>query len=75
MHSEKNEWYELLDDLEGELLSVCDGTATLNDIMAQYTATPEDQTLGQQDLEEAQSLLQNIVHRLVRLYENTLISW
>jgi hypothetical protein len=75
MHSEKNEWYELLDDLEGELLSVCDGTTTLNEIMAQYTATPEGQALEEKDVEEAQALLQNIVHRLVRLYEHTLISW
>jgi hypothetical protein len=75
MHSEKDEWYELLDDLEGELLSVCDGTTTLNEIMAQYTSTPEGQSLEQKDVDEAQSLLQNIVHRLVRLYEHTLISW
>jgi len=75
IHSERNEWFELLDDLEGELLSVCDGSVTMNDIMAHYTATPEGKILGKEDLEEAQNLMQNIVHRLVRLYEHTLISW
>jgi hypothetical protein len=61
-----------LDELEGEILSVCDGTATLNDIMSQYTATPEDE---QVDMEANQNVLQNIVHRMVRLYEHTFISW
>jgi hypothetical protein len=75
MHSEENEWFELLDELEGELLAVCDGTTTLNDIMAHYTAADEDESIGQPELEEAQVLLQNIVARLVRLYEHTLISW
>jgi hypothetical protein len=62
--------------LEGELLSVCDGTNTMNDIMVQYTPLPEGQDkMGNEDVEEAQTLLQNIVYRLVRLYEHTLISW
>jgi carbamoyltransferase len=74
--SEKKAWFPLLDDLEGELLSVCDGTNTMNDIMVQYTPLPEGQDkMGNEDVEEAQTLLQNIVYRLVRLYEHTLISW
>jgi predicted NodU family carbamoyl transferase len=72
MHGNGNEWFEILDELEGEILSVCDGTATLNDIMGQYTATPEDE---QVDMEANQNVLQNIVHRMVRLYEHTFISW
>ena len=75
LHGNRNEWFELLDDLEGELLSACDGTATMNDIMAYYTAVPDDQDIGNEQVEEAQNLLQNIVQRLVRLYEHTLISW
>ena len=75
MHGNKNEWFELLDELEGELLSICDGTITLNEIMAQYTAMESDSSLQQEDIQEAQVLLQNIVQRLVRLYEHTLISW
>jgi hypothetical protein len=72
MHGNGNEWFEILDELEGEILSVCDGTSTLNDIMSQYTATPEDE---QVDMEANQNVLQNIVHRMVRLYEHTFISW
>jgi predicted NodU family carbamoyl transferase len=78
MHSAgKGEWFELLDELEGELLSVTDGTNSLNDILAQYTAVKkgDDGPLSESREEQTQSLVQNIVHRLVRLYENSLISW
>lgn len=76
MHQESNGGYfELLDELEGELLAVCDGNTSLNDIMAQYTAIEEDKTITSDDLSNSEELLQNIVHRLVRLYEHTLISW
>jgi carbamoyltransferase len=76
MHNEKDGgWFELLDELEGELLAVCDGTATMNDIMAQYTAVDQDAEIGTEEVTDTQSLVQNIVHRLVRLYEHTLISW
>jgi carbamoyltransferase len=76
MHGIKNEWFELLDDLEVEILTVCDGTQTLNDIMAQYSSLPDEaEEISREDAEEAQVLLQNIVHRLVRLFEHTLIRW
>mmetsp|Transcript_3161 Transcript_3161/g.3576 ORF Transcript_3161/g.3576 Transcript_3161/m.3576 type:complete len:971 (+) Transcript_3161:164-3076(+) len=79
MHSDKGgAWFYLLDELEGELLSISDGNVTLNDIVKQYTAVErreDDDGLSNERLEETQVLLQNIVHRLVRLYENTLISW
>jgi carbamoyltransferase len=80
MHSDtcnSQEWFELLDELEGELLSVADGTCTLNDILAQYTAVKKGEkgALSKEREELTQTLVQNIVHRLVRLYENTLISW
>jgi len=70
-----NEWFELLDELEGEVLSVCDGTVTLNDILSHYTTVPDGRELGKEDADDAQVLMQNVVHRLVRLYEHTLISW
>jgi hypothetical protein len=78
MHSDgTGEWFDLLDELEGELLSVADGTNTLNDILAQYTAVKKGQqsAIDPSHEEETQTLVQNIVHRLVRLYESTLISW
>lgn len=70
-------WFYLLDELEGELLSVSNGNVTLNDILAQYTEVDGKDSggLSNERLEESQVLLQNIVQRLVRLYENTLISW
>ena len=75
MHHDKAAWFEVLDELEGELLSVCDGSNSLNDILAEYTAMSEDEDMSKERVEDTQVLLQNIVHRLVRLYEHTLISW
>ena len=75
MHTESDSFFELLDELEGELLAVCDGNASLNDIMAQYTAVDEGKTISSDDVANSEELLQNIVHRLVRLYDHTLISW
>lgn len=82
MHHSKNEWFEVMDELEGELLSVCDGRNTMNDILAQYTMEDAEATTTSttspdksQKIEETQILVQNIVHRLVRLYEHGLISW
>jgi predicted NodU family carbamoyl transferase len=75
MHGNSNEWFELLDELEGEILSVCDGTVTLNEIMGQYTVSQDGDDGNVQDMEANQNMLQNIVHRLVRLYEHTLIGW
>lgn len=78
MHSDgKGEWFELLDELEGELLSVADGTNSLNDILAQYTAVKksDEGPLSESRQEETDTLVQNVVARLVRLYESTLISW
>lgn len=75
MHHDKAEWFEVLDELEGELLSVCDGDITLNEIIAQYSEMAESEELSKERVESTQVLLQNLVHRLVRLYEQTLISW
>jgi carbamoyltransferase len=75
MHHSKNEWFETMDELEGELLSVCDGENTLNDILAQYTVMDEGGSVTKEKMEETEMIVQNLVHRLVRLYEHTLISW
>jgi Carbamoyltransferase C-terminus len=75
MHGNKNEWFELLDDLEGEILAACDGTMTLNEIMAQYSAYPEEEELGNDEAEATQNLLQNIIYRITRLFDNTFIGW
>lgn len=75
MHNERDPYFELIDELEGELLSVCDGTNQINDIMAQFTATPEEEEISEAVMEESQLIFENIARRLVRLYEHTLISW
>lgn len=72
MHGNGNEWFDLLDELEGEILSVCDGTVTLNEILAQYTMAEAG---TKEEMEANQNVLQNIVHRLVRLFEHTFIGW
>lgn len=76
MHDDCSEgWFELLDELEGEILSVCDGTVVLNEILAQYTASPEGKDLSDEDVSDSQVLAENVIHRLLRLYDHTLISW
>ena len=75
MHNERDEYFELIDELEGELLSVCDGTNQINDIMGHYTAVPEDEELSEADIEDSRVLFENIARRLIRLHEHTLISW
>ena len=71
----KNEWFTLLDELEGQLLSVSDGTTTLNEIVAEFTTMEEGEELDDAKVEDAQTILQNVVHRFVRLYEHTLVYW
>jgi carbamoyltransferase len=73
MHGRGTEWYDFLDELEAEIFSACDGTSTLNQIMAQFNGVFEED--AEDETEETEILLQNIVHRMVRLYENTLIGW
>ena len=70
----RNRWFELLDDLEGQLLGVCDGTMGVNEIMTQFTSMNEDENYDK-ITDDDQLLLENIIRRLVRLYEHTLISW
>lgn len=75
MHNERDEYFDLIDELEGEILSVCDGTNQVNDIMGHYTAVPEEAERSDADVEVSQALFENIAQRLIRLYEHTLISW
>eukprot|EP00970_Alexandrium_tamarense_P006529 scaffold1112_cov195-Alexandrium_tamarense.AAC.16 len=73
MHNEKDGgWFELLDDLEGQLLGICDGSVGVNDIMTHFSALAEEE--GQQQFDKIteydQILFENIIRRLVRLYEH-----
>jgi carbamoyltransferase len=75
MHNEKDGgWFELLDDMEGQLLGICDGTVGVNEMMTQFTAMSEEENYDK-ITEADQFLLENIIRRLVRLYEHTFISW
>ena len=75
MHNEKDDgWFEILDDLEGQLLGICDGTVGVNEIMTQFTAMAEEENYDK-ITDADQFMAENIIRRLVRLYEHTLISW
>ena len=77
MHNEKDGgWFKLLDDLEGQLLGICDGSCGVNDIMTHFSTMAEEENQQFDKITEYdQILFENIVRRLVRLYEHTLISW
>ena len=80
MHNEKDGgWIEIMDDLEAQLLGICDGNVGVNEIMTQFTAMAAEEEGGATDYnkitEADQFLLENILQRLVRLYEHTLVSW
>jgi len=74
MHDERDGgWFELLDDLEGEILGVCNGKVSVNDLMNQYLAAADDDMRVDPEFQE--NLFGNILRRLIRLYEHSLISW
>lgn len=75
MHNENSDdWFPLLDEFEGELLGLCDGTVGVNDMVSQFMPEPEGDAREVDD-EYQENLLGNILRRLVRLYEYTFISW
>jgi Carbamoyltransferase C-terminus len=81
MHDERTEgWFELADELEGTILSVCDGEVTLNNILAEFTTISgdeddEDDDESDEEVSQAQILAENVIQSLVRLYEHTIVSW
>jgi hypothetical protein len=74
-HEEKNNWFELADELEGEILSICDGTNTLNDMMAYFTVKPNDEGYSDDEIEDTREIFEQITRRLIRLYEHTFLTW
>ena len=73
MHGLGTEWFEFLDELEAEVFSSCDGKSTLSEIMAQYQGAYSEE--AEDEMQETEILLQNVAHRMVRLFEQTLIGW
>lgn len=74
MHDETNNggWFDLLDDFEGQLLGLCDGSVSLEDILEEFH--PEA-TGDKKDAKFDQAFFENVMKRLVRLYEHSFISW
>ena len=72
-------WFELIDDLEGQLLGMCDGTSSVNDMISYFSAISEqdkpDEKYKTEMTEDDQLLIENIIRRLVRLYDSAMISW
>ena len=69
-------YHELLDDLEAQVLLLCDGSMDVQDMMAEYVNEDEDLYEDESRSQEfQQNLFANIMRRLTRLYEHTLISW
>lgn len=76
MHNDKgDDWFPLLDEFEGELLGLCDGTIAVNDMVSQFMPDPDEEEENEVDDEYRENILGNILQRLIRLYENTFISW
>merc|ERR1740124_1289043 len=79
MHNEKDDgWFTLLDDFEGQLLGICSGSVSVNDILSQYymDGTGDEEVESEEKDREIQEVLfSNTMQRLVRLYEHSLISW
>lgn len=75
IHNDKDGgWFDILDDLEGELLGICDGTVGVNEIVTQFAAMAEEENYDRVTQTD-QLVAENIIQRLVRLHEHTLISW
>jgi hypothetical protein len=84
MHNELDGgWFELVDDLEGQLLGMCDGTSGVNDMISYYSALAEEEEQDENEkklkssqfTEDDQLLVENVLRRLIRLYDSTMISW
>jgi len=79
MHNEKDGgWFTLLDEFEGQILGVCNGSVSVNDILSQYymEGTGEEVIESEEMNKEIQeALFSNTMKRLVRLYEHGFISW
>jgi len=73
--NEDGQWFELLDELEGEVLSLCDGTVPMDDIMAYFASVASDTESNSNDENDPDELLQNVIYRMLRLYENSFIHW
>ena len=77
MHDETKDdgWFDIIDELEGELIGICDGTTSVEDILEEYTPIFEDSEKNEDQGKNVEVLFENVMKRLVRLYEHCFISW
>uniref|UniRef100_A0A7S4MZR6 Carbamoyltransferase n=1 Tax=Odontella aurita TaxID=265563 RepID=A0A7S4MZR6_9STRA len=75
-------WFDLLDDLEVQVLAMCDGENDVQDMLAEYLDDPDDDDetggTGETETQDEQyqaNLFSNIMRRLTRLYEYGFVSW
>jgi carbamoyltransferase len=82
MHNEKDDdgWFTLIDELEAEVLAMCDGKTDVEQMFLRFSEMEFDEE-GEGKVSEAdqkaidQVMFQNIVTRLIRLFDHTLVSW
>lgn len=78
MHDETKDdgWFEVLDELEAELLGICDGSVGVEDILEEYLpVVDEKESKSGENMKFDEALFENLMQRLVRLYEHSFISW
>jgi len=82
MHNEKdnNGWFNLIDDLEAEVLGLCDGKTDVEQMLIRFSSMSsaeedEEDVSEEQQKEIDEVLFQNILSRLVRLFDHSFISW
>lgn len=82
MHNEKADdgWFTLIDELEAEVLAMCDGKTDVEQMFLRFSEMESDEEGEGEVSEEEQKaidqvMFQNIVTRLIRLFDHSLVSW
>ena len=79
-------WFETPDDMEVQVLVMCDGTNNIQYMLAEYIGDDEDdddedkndndgEEKGKEQKQYQANVFTNIMRRLVRMYDYIFISW
>ena len=79
-------WFETPDDMEVQVLVMCDGTNNIQYMLAEYIGDDEDdddedkndndgEEKGKEQKQYQANVFTNILRRIIRLYDYGLISW
>ena len=79
-------WFETPDDMEVQVLVMCDGTNNIQYMLAEYIGDDEDdddedkndndgEEKGKEQKQYQANVFTNIMRRIIRLYDYGLISW